>query len=187
MTPRDPGPVPPGSTTNPSAWRHRVPVAVAAAVGLGLASYLALYQLGAIVQVWDPLFGDGSRRVLHSALSRLLPVPDAVLGGVAYAADVVLDLAGGTHRWRDRPWVAIAFALAAMGFAIVSAGLVVYQAVGVHAFCTLCLASAALSIALVVPATAEGRASLRYLARERRHGGSAWQALRGPRAGAARP
>jgi hypothetical protein len=30
--------------------------------------------------VWEPFFGDGSRTVLTSGISRLLPVPDAALG-----------------------------------------------------------------------------------------------------------
>ena len=41
---------------------------------------LALYQLGYFSEVWEPFFGNGSAEVLHSALSRVLPIPDAALG-----------------------------------------------------------------------------------------------------------
>lgn len=71
--------VPPGWSENPSAWRQRLPIVVLALLGVAIAGYLALYQLGIIADVFDPFFGDGSRRVLTSDISRVLPVPDAAL------------------------------------------------------------------------------------------------------------
>jgi hypothetical protein len=51
-----------------------------ALVGFAMAAYLTLFQLGVLDSVWEPFFGDGSRTVLTSGISRLLPVPDAALG-----------------------------------------------------------------------------------------------------------
>jgi len=67
----------------PSALSHRRPVALLALAGALIAAYLSLFELGVTHEVWDPLFGDGSRAVLTSTLATSLPVPDAVLGVVA--------------------------------------------------------------------------------------------------------
>ena len=134
---------------SPSAWGGRIPVVVLAIAGLYLSLYLAFFQYGLIGTVWDPLFGDGSRAVLTSAFSRALPVHDAALGAVAYLAEAVLEASGGTRRWRDRPWLVLLLGATAATMALVAIGLVTIQAVVVGRFCTLCLASAAIS--LVVP------------------------------------
>lgn len=63
-----------------------------ALAGLAIAVYLTLYQLGIVPTVWEPFFGEGSRKVLHSPISRLLPIPDASLGAVGYLVE----------RWRGR-------------------------------------------------------------------------------------
>jgi hypothetical protein len=85
------GTVPPGWEDNPTAWAKRIRLVVLASVGLCVASYLALYQLGVLTEVWDPFFPDGSPKVLHL----LEPLPDAVLGMLAYLAEIVLSLIGG--------------------------------------------------------------------------------------------
>src|SRR4051812_9242679 len=51
---------------NPSSWRNRLPVLLGAMAGLIIAVYLTLYQTAVIPTVWDPVFGRGSQRVLHS-------------------------------------------------------------------------------------------------------------------------
>ena len=91
--------VPPGWDENPTAWPKRIRLIVAASVGLCVASYLTLYQIGVFARVWDPFFGGGSSEVL-----RLLePLPDAALGVLAYLAEIVLSLIGGEDRWRSAP------------------------------------------------------------------------------------
>ena len=75
---------PPGWVYNPSAWSQRVPIAVLATIGFGIAGWLALFQLGALPAIWEPFFGDGSRTILTSGVSRMLPVPDAALGAFGY-------------------------------------------------------------------------------------------------------
>ena len=125
-------------------------VVVLALLGCGIATTLALFQAGVLGSVWEPFFGDGSRRVLTSALSQALPVPDAALGAVAYLAEAVLTALGRP----DRPWVVLGAAAVAAGLGLAAVGLVAAQVFLVGAFCTLCLGSAAVSLilaALVLP------------------------------------
>ncbi len=130
---------------NPSSFRKRAPVAGLALVGFVIASYLTAYQLGWVESVWDPIFGSGSRTVLHSVVARMLPVPDAALGALADLVEFVLELIGGDIRWRTHPRVVMLLGLVALGRGLGSAFLVFIQAAVIRAFCTLCLASAAIS------------------------------------------
>jgi Vitamin K epoxide reductase family len=116
--------------------KPRAAIAALAFLGVCIASYLAAYQLGLTRSVWDPLFGSGSERVLHFIPS---PIPDAALGALAYACELVLVLAGARRRWLRL--LGTALALAALG-------LVALQAFAVHAWCFLCLMSAAISLAI---------------------------------------
>jgi len=131
--------------------RGALPVGLAL-VGLVVSAYLAAYQLGLIGRVWDPVFGsDASRAVLHSVVDRVLPVPDALLGAGAYAAEVALGLAVLVTA---RRLVRVAYGLLALGMAAVSLGLVLLQALVVRHACSLCLVSAVVSwlvATLVVP------------------------------------
>jgi uncharacterized membrane protein len=131
----------------PSGWRERLVLAAVALAGLAISLYLAAYQLGAVAEPWDPLFGPvSSSHVLRSALSRALPVPDAAVGAVAYALEIALDLAGGADRWRTHPWIVLAFGAVATALGISSVGLVFVQVAIVRSGCLLCLGSAAASI-----------------------------------------
>jgi uncharacterized membrane protein len=132
--------------TNPSSWSHRLPVLVLALLGCGLATYLTLYQWHLTSTVWDPLFGArSSEAVLTSAVSRLLPLPDATLGALAYLVEAMVTALGDAHRWRTAPWLVVVFGLVLAGLALTSLALVLIQIFVVHALCTLCLCSAAIS------------------------------------------
>jgi hypothetical protein len=168
---------PPGWSYNPSRWSQRIPVLVLALVGLAVASYLAAFQLGLVKDVFEPFFGDGSRTVLTSGVSRVLPVPDAALGAIGYLADVVSGVVGGRERWRTMPWIVILFGLAVGPLGATSILLVILQPVMFDAWCTLCLASAVVSIAMIGPAFDEVLASAQHLRRVQRTGGSAWRAF----------
>ena len=86
---------PPGWRSNPSAWPRRLPAFVLALIGLGIASYLAFFQVGVFAEVWEPFFGNGSRLLLkQSSIAHLLPIPDAALGAFAYLVDAILDFSG---------------------------------------------------------------------------------------------
>jgi uncharacterized membrane protein len=133
----------------------RLLVVVLAVAGLGIATYLALYQLGWIEHVWEPFFGDGSSWILkQSPVARLLPVPDAALGAGAYLAEAILELIGGSQRWRRWPALVMALGAVAAGLAFAAVVLVILQAV-FRTFCTLCLASATCSILAALLASDE--------------------------------
>lgn len=171
--------MPPGWKTNPSAWGERIPIIVLALVGLLIASYLGAFQLGFIDTVWEPFFGDDSRRILTSGVSEVLPVPDAVLGAIAYLLDAVAGAIGGRGRWRSMPWIVILFGLAVGPLGAVSILLVILQPVLLNSWCTLCLTTALISLVMIGPALDETLVSLQYLKRVSRHGGSVWRAFWG--------
>ena len=168
---------PPGWTYNPSSWNERLWLIAVALIGFLISGYLALYQWGFFHDVWEPFFGSGSDRVLHSELSRMLPIPDAALGACAYALDVVAGVIGGTSRWRTMPWIVILFGLAVGPLGLVSVLLVMAQPLLLNAWCTLCLVSAVLSVVLIGPAMDEVLASLQFLKRVNNLNMPVWRAF----------
>lgn len=171
--------IPPGWDYNPSTWPQRLPLAVVAAVGLCIATYLGLYQLGVFETVWEPFFGPGSSKVLHSSISKTLPVPDALLGAFGYLMDAVTGVIGGELRWKTKPWIVIVFGVAVGPLGLVSILLVISQPVFLGAWCTLCLCSAVISVVMISPAMDELLASLQFLQRVKRSGNSVWKAFWG--------
>lgn len=171
---------PPGWTTNPSSWAARLPIIVIALVGVAVSGYLALFQLGYLETVWEPFFGNGSRKILDSRISKVIspgPLPDAALGTIGYLTDAVTGIIGSQERWRRRPWIVIIFGIAVGPLGAASIALVIIQPVLVDAWCTLCLASAVISLAMIGPALDETLASLQYLRQVYDRGGSVWQAF----------
>ncbi|RZS87311.1 putative membrane protein [Motilibacter rhizosphaerae] len=176
--------VPPGQRHDPSSWSARLPLVALAAVGLVVATYLTVAQLGGIASAWDPVFGDGSDRVLHSAFSESLPVSDAGLGAAAYAVEVVLGLLGAPGRWRRSPWLALAFEAVVAGAAGGGLALVVVQAAVVHHYCSLCLLSTAVSVAILgLSRLREARAATGEVLRRRATGVGWRDAVLGEAAG----
>lgn len=171
--------MPPGWSYNPSTWPQRLPILAAALVGFGIATYLALYQWRVVGDVWEPFFGGGTRRILDSSVSRILPIPDAALGALGYLADAVTAAIGGKDRWRRMPWIVVLFGLAVGPLGGISILLVMIQPIVYDAWCTLCLATAVISVVMIGPAMDEVLASLQFLARERRAGRSLWSAFWG--------
>jgi uncharacterized membrane protein len=148
-----------------------------ALAGTVIALYLALFQWGVIYEVWEPMFGNGSVRILDSWVSNVLPVPDAALGAAGYLLDAVTGAVGGRARWRTMPWMVVLFGLAVGPLGAVSVLLVILQPVLFDAWCTLCLASAIISVAMIGPALDEVLASLQHLVRVHRAGGDVWRAF----------
>ena len=172
--------MPPGLDYNPSARRERLPVIGLALLGFAISFYLALYQWGAIPGPWDPVFGStSSGRVLHSFISRTLPVPDATLGVLGYLTEVVLCAIGGHERWREHPWLVLLYGLLVLGMGLVGIGLLLSQALLVRSWCTLCVFSATISITILLVASREVLATIRYVDLEHSSGCSLWTALRG--------
>ncbi len=137
-------------------------MAFLALVGGAISVYLAIYQLRFVYQVWEPFFGEGSRQILRSNFSEALPIPDAALGAAGYFLELLLLLVGGTQRWRTLPAVVICYGAVIGLFGVVSVVLVGLQFFLFHTFCTLCLASAAISLTITVLGFDEPLASLRY-------------------------
>lgn len=132
---------------NPSALRHRVPVIAVALLGCAVSTYLTAYQWHVTSSVWDPLFGArSSEAVLSSFVSRALPLPDATLGALAYLVEAIMAALGDARRWRTQPILVMLYGLVLIGMALTSIGLVLTQAFVIHAFCGLCLCSAALTL-----------------------------------------
>ncbi len=159
------GGVPPGWTRNPSRWAERRWVLLAALLGFAVATSLTLDQVGVVRRVWDPFFGARAEQVLHSALARSLPLPDASLGAFAYFVEAIAVTIGGDDRWRTRSWVVVVYGLTALGLGVVSTILTICQPVLFHAWCTPCLLSAFISVNLVGPAMTEMLAALQSLRR----------------------
>lgn len=164
--------IPPGWKKNPTAWPRRLLLAALALVGFGVSAYLAAFQIGLMPGVWDPFFES-------SKVLTFLGIPDAALGAVAYAAELILSLVGGRDRWRSAPWTVLAFGVVILSAALVSVGLILMQAFVVDAWCALCLVSAGVSFAVFALGVEEPLAGLGYLGRVRDSGGSAWSALWG--------
>jgi uncharacterized membrane protein len=173
-----PGPdTPPGWSYNPSDWFQRGPIIAMAFVGFFLSRYLAAYQLGHIPYPWDPFFGDGTRRVLDSEVSKAWPISDAGLGAVSYMLEALSGLMGGRNRWRTMPWMVLMFGVLVVPLGVVSIVLVVLQPVAVGAWCTLCLITAAAMLIMISPAIDEVVAMGQFLAGARREGKPFWHAF----------
>lgn len=170
---------PPGWTYNPSAWDQRIPLVIIAFIGMVAAGYLSLYQFRIIDDVWEPFFGNGSRTILNSRVSEILPIPDAALGAFSYFADIVAGIIGGVYRWKTMPWIVIIFGLLVGPLGVVSILLVILQPVLFDAWCTLCLVSAVCSVVMIGPALDEMLASLQFMARGKKAGFSLWKVFWG--------
>lgn len=167
--------IPPGWDYNPATWSQRLPIVGLALIGVAIATYLSLYQWEVIDRVWDPFFGSpnyggGSKAILRESgvsqkTMQYLGVPDAFLGTIAYLVDAVAGVIGSTKRWKTMPWIVVIFGIAVGPLGFVSIMLVVFQPVLYNSFCTLCLASAVVSVSMIGPAMDEMLASLQYLKR----------------------
>jgi uncharacterized membrane protein len=163
---------------NPSSWRQRLPICALALVATAIAFYMALYQWRLIPTIWDPVFGDQTKKVLDSDVSERmrewLRIPDAALGAIGYLSEVILGLAGSTRRWQDRPWMVILFGIDVIPLGIISVVLVILQGTVVGAWCFLCLITAAISLVLVFVAYDEVWSCILFLRR-------VWKETRSPR------
>jgi hypothetical protein len=140
-----------------------LPAVVLALVGCAIATYLGFFQLGLLTDVWEPFFGTGSRLILkESAVARLLPVPDAILGALVYLAEAVAECAGGGQRWRTWPAAVFATGALAAGLVLAAVVLVGCQVLWFRAYCTLCLASAGCSLVIACLVAPEVRAAWRH-------------------------
>lgn len=167
--------VPPGWSYNPSTWLQRAPVILLASTGFFASRYMASYQLGHIPYPWDPFFGDGTRRVLESDVSKMFPVADAGLGAVAYIVEILMGFMGDRARWRTMPWMVMFFGILVVPLGVVSIVLIILQPLAVGAWCSLCL-FAGMAMLPMIPATLdEVVAMLQFMKQSRRKGKPLWR------------
>ena len=167
--------VPPGWSYNPSTWLQRAPIILLAAVGFFASRYMAAYQLGHINAAWDPFFGDGTRRVLESDVSKMFPISDAGLGALSYMLEVLMGFMGDKARWRTMPWMVTFFGILVIPLGVISIVLIILQPLAVGAWCSLCLL-AGLAMLAMVPATLdEVVAMIQFLIQARREGKPFWR------------
>ena len=171
--------IPQGFKSKPSSWEKRKALLILAVAGFFVALYLGLYELKVFETVWDPFFGSGTRNVLNSSFSRSLPIPDGILGAFGYLCDVILVSIGNESRWYASPWIVILYFLLVVLMALVSIFLIILQAFIVHAWCTLCLLSAVLSISMVYPVLTEFAATMHYLRHQKDSGKNVIQGIEG--------
>ena len=148
--------------SNPSSWKKRLPLLALALAGFFIALYIGLYQLHFIKRVWEPFFGNGTKAIVESSFSLSLPVPDGLVGAFAYLCDIVLVSIGNNNRWQSKPWIVILYSGVVGIMGLVSIFLVILQAFILHSWCTLCLASAFISLSMIWPVSRETSASLHF-------------------------
>ena len=147
--------IPPEWGYNPASWLQRVPIGALALFGFLISRYMAAYQMGHIDAVWEPFFPgtnglNGTETIITSPMSKAWPVPDAGLGAVVYALELVMTFMGGRDRWRTMPWMVLALAFLILPLGIVSIYFVIIQPIAIGTWCTLCLLTA-LAMALMIP------------------------------------
>lgn len=175
---RSSGPdAPPGWDYSPSGWTNRIPVIGLAFVGLFISRYLAAYQLGHIDAAWDPVFGDGSERIVTSSVSEAWPVADAGLGAAVYVLEIVTGIIGDKRRWRTMPWLVLLFGILIVPLGAVSVFFIIIQPIVIGTWCTLCLVGA-LAMLLQIPYSLdEILATLQFLKNRRQQGRPLWYLL----------
>ncbi|MFG0262090.1 MAG: vitamin K epoxide reductase family protein [Novipirellula sp. JB048] len=118
---------------------------------LVVSRYLAMFQLGYIDHVWDPLFGfeEGTKKVLNSKLSHLWPISDGGLGAISYTFEFLMGYMGSPARWRTMPWMVAFFGFLVIPLGLTHIILVVSQPLIVHAWCSICLLAALIMLPMI--------------------------------------
>ena len=153
----DPKVIPPGWTYCPSTGAQRLPVAALGLVGLLISRVLTAYQLGHVEHVWDPFFmgslsdpKNGTEEIITSAVSKAWPIPDAGLGAVSYALEILMAAMGGRDRWRTMPWMVAFFGILVIPLGVVSVYFIIIQPIVIGTWSTLALV-AALAMLVMIP------------------------------------
>ncbi|KIN70579.1 DNA polymerase 3, epsilon subunit [Sulfitobacter noctilucae] len=172
--------VPKGWDYNPSSWLQRIPLIVLALVGLLGSRYMTAHQLEAIPGVWDPFFsgmpGDGkngTEEVITSDVSKAWPIPDAGIGAVTYALEIIVGLIGAQNRWRTMPWLTLLFGLMIVPLGAISIFFIIIQPILIGTYCTLCLLLAAAMLVQIPYSVDELVATCQFL-RRRKNEGQPW-------------
>jgi uncharacterized membrane protein len=171
-----PGPeVPLGWSYNPSTWMQRAPILALALFSFFLARYMTAFQLGHITSAWDPIFGEGTVKVLGSELSKSFPISDGGLGAFVYLVELLSGFMGDPRRWRTMPWMVALFGFMVIPLGVVSVVLIMLQPIIIGEWCTVCLLSALFMLIMVALSLDEVIAMIQFLAQTRRAGKSVWR------------
>ncbi len=166
--------VPAGWSYNPSSWAQRWIMIVLGFLGFVVSRYLAAFQLGYIDSVWDPFFGGSSEQVLTSHMSESMFISDAGLGSLAYTFEFLMGFMGSPSRWRTMPWMVALFGILVIPLGLVHIILVISQPLVVGAWCTFCLAAAAIMLPMLPLEVDEVVAMIQHMVQTTRKGESFW-------------
>ncbi len=134
---------------------RRQTLVLLAAVGIGIALYLTLYKVG-VIGVLSCSIGS-CETVNTSKWSMLMGIPIAAWGFAAYAALLVLAMAGSTEaREASVPIARMIVALAAWSV-LFSAWLTYLELFVIHAICIWCVTSALLWVVILAVSVADLR------------------------------
>lgn len=162
--------IPRGWSYNPSSWNQRIPIGALAFICWLSARYMAAFQLGYISTMWDPIFENGTYKVITSDLSKSFPVSDAGLGAFAYSIELLMTFKGGVQRYRTMPWIVFLFGILVVPVGIVSILLIMCQPLVVGAWCFWCLLTAACMLIMIALTLDEVYATVQFLLRCKRKG-----------------
>lgn len=171
--------VPKGWDYSPSEWFQRLPVIMLAVVGLLVSRYLTGYQLGSIDHVWEPFFAgtepgmNGTEQIITSKVSEAWPVPDAGLGALTYALEILVGSIGSARRWRTMPWLVVLFGIMIVPLGAVSIFFIVIQPIVIGTYSTLALIAAAAMVWQIPYSLDELVATYQFL-RRRHKAGRPW-------------
>lgn len=136
----------------------RMGVALLALIGLMVAAYLSLYNLGLMGEIQCAV--GSCAKVQASPYAYFLGVPVALWGVAAYLAMLVVAVLGLQPRFMHARWVSLAlFGMAAVGV-VFSAYLTYLEAVVIEAWCQWCVVSAivvTLIFLLTIPGLRQAR------------------------------
>lgn len=168
--------VPKGWSYSPSDWFQRLPVIMLAVVGLVVSRYLTAYQLGSIDAVWEPFFAgtlpdkNGTEQIITSSVSEAWPVPDAGVGALTYALEILVGAIGSARRWRTMPWLTVLFGIMIVPLGAVSIFFIAIQPIVIGTYSTLALIAAAAMVLQIPYALDEIVATTQFLIRRHRAG-----------------
>lgn len=169
--------IPPGWGFNPSGWLQRMPIIILAFVGFFISRYLCAYQLGHIDGVWEPFFAgapgnnkNGTEEIITSSVSEAWPVPDAGLGAMTYALEILTGIMGSIRRWRTMPWLVMLFGIMIVPLGAISIFFIIIQPIMIGTWCTLCLIAAAAMLVQIPYSLDELVATSEFLYRRKKQG-----------------
>ncbi len=120
-------------------------------------------------------FGNGSEKVLTSAVSQSFPISDAGLGTISYTIEVLMGYMGMSNRWRTMPWMVAFFGVLVIPLGVISIVLIILQPVAVGFWCSVCLLTAVAMLIMVPLTLDEVVAMIQFLVKRVKSGKPFWR------------